>query len=102
MRNFKTYDLGVAFYHSSQRIKLKSGLREQLNRAAASIVLNLAEGRAKPTVKDQIRFFHIALGSLRECQAILELATLRGHSAFKELDAVGAALYCLIRNARSP
>ena len=87
---------------SVKRLKLQSALREQLNRAAASIALNLAEGRGKRTAKDQIRFFYIALGSVRECQAILELATLKDHSVYKELDIVGAALFCLIRNARSP
>ncbi len=99
MKNFKTYDLAVAFYHSSQRLKLKGALREQLNRAAPSIALNLAEGRGKPTVKDQIRFFHIAMGSVRECQAILELATLNAHPTYQELDVLAASLYCLIRCA---
>jgi four helix bundle protein len=100
MKNrFRTYDLAVAFYHSSQRLKLKSALREQLNRAAASIALNLAEGRGKPTVKDQIRFFHIAMGSVRECQAIFELAALTAHSTYQELDLLAASLYCLIRSA---
>ena len=100
MRNrFRTYDLAVAFYHSSQRTSIGGALREQLNRAAASIALNLAEGRGKPTVKDQIRFFHIAMGSVRECQAIFELATLTNHVTYQELDVLAASLYCLIRSA---
>jgi four helix bundle protein len=101
MRNrFKTYDLAVAFYHSSQRISISGALREQLNRAAPSIVLNLAEGSARNTVKDQIRFFHIALGSLRECQAILELALDPQHPAHREADVLGAHLFRLIEAAR--
>jgi four helix bundle protein len=46
---------------------------EQLLRASASIGLSLAEGSGKRTPADQRRFYSIALGSLRECQAILEL-----------------------------
>ncbi|MBX7138295.1 MAG: four helix bundle protein, partial [Oligoflexia bacterium] len=45
-------------------------------RATLSIALNLAEGRGKPTRKDQLRFFSIAFGSVRECQAILILHDL--------------------------
>jgi four helix bundle protein len=102
MRNrFRTYDLAVAFYRSSQRTQISGALREQLNRAAPSIVLNLAEGSAKPTVKDQIRFFHIALGSLRECQAIFELALQPQHPVHQEADELGAHLYKLILAARS-
>jgi four helix bundle protein len=93
--------MAVAFYHSSQRTSIGGALREQLNRAAAGIALNLAEGRGKPTVKDQIRFFHIALGSLRECQAIFELALQPQHSIHQEADVLGAHLYKLILAARS-
>ena len=76
------------FFRSTQNLKLCGALREQLNRAASSIALNLAEGRGKPTVKDQLRFFHIAMGSVRECQAILELAALEAHPAAQELDTI--------------
>ncbi len=100
MKNFRTFDLAVQFYRSSQRLKVQRALREQLARAASSIALNLAEGRGKPTLKDQVRFFHIAFGSVRECQAILQLAELGNHSAFKELDSLAASLYSLIKYAK--
>ena len=74
MKNFRTYDLAVSFYQATERLKLGSHLRNQLLRASSSTVLNLAEGRGRKTGSDQKRFFQIALGSHRECQAILELA----------------------------
>ncbi|MBX7138732.1 MAG: four helix bundle protein, partial [Oligoflexia bacterium] len=64
-----------------------------------SIALNLAEGRGKPTRKDQLRFFSIAFGSVRECQAILILHDLEGSPCWKSLDSVAASLYKLIHNA---
>lgn len=71
----------------------------QLSRAASSIVLNLAEGRGKATVSDQVRFFQIAFGSLRECQAILILAELQENTAWVTLDKLAAHLFRLIKNA---
>ena len=75
-------------------------LKEQLSRAAASIALNLAEGRGRATLADQKRFFHIAMGSVRECQAILTLSELEASESFRLLDVLGAHLYKLIKNAR--
>ena len=100
MINFRTYTLAVSFYRQVLTLKLSRHLRDQLHRAASSIVLNLAEGRGKSTRADQVRFFSIAFGSLRECQAILELANLQGSKAWECLDTVAAHLYRLIQNAR--
>ena len=99
MKNFRTFKIAVDFYHQSQSIKVKSHLRDQLTRASQSIVLNLAEGRGKNTVKDQKRFFYIALGSLRECQAILILENLENTNIWNTLDKLGAHLYKLIQRA---
>ena len=100
MKNFRTFKIAVDFYHQSQALKVKSHLRDQLSRASQSIALNLAEGRGKHTVKEQKRFFHIAMGSLRECQAILILEGLKGTEIWKTLDKLGAHLFKLIKNAK--
>ena len=100
MKNFRTYQIAVEFYHLTQNLTLKRHLKDQLDRAASSIVLNLAEGRGKPTVKDQKRFFHISMGSLRECQAILALANMKQSKESCVLDKLGAHLYLLIKCAR--
>lgn len=99
MRNFRTFDKAVEFYRHVQTLGLPSHLKEQLLRASSSIALNLAEGRAKPTRKDQLKFFNIAFGSLRESQAILILANLENSQAAHLADIVAAHLYKLIQNA---
>ena len=99
MRNFRTFHLAVNFYRLSSTLKLPRHLADQLSRAAISIALNLAEGRGRSTLKDQLRFFHIALGSVRECQAILILAQLQGSEVWVTLDSLAAHLYQLIRRA---
>ena len=78
---------------------MQSHLKEQLSRAASSVALNLAEGRGKRTQKDQARFFQIAFGSVRECQAILILADLNDSPVWKTLDVLAAHLYRLIERA---
>ncbi len=46
----------------------KYGLTSQFRRAAVSIAANIAEGYKKKGVKDKLRFFNIAQGSLEECR----------------------------------
>ena len=101
MRNFRTFNTAVDFYHLSCELQLPCHLREQLSRAALSIPLNLAEARGKTSCKDQLRFFSIAMGSLRECQAILIIANLEGTKAWEMLDKTAAQLYRLLNQARS-
>ena len=74
MKMFRTYNLARDFYRRIVPLKLVRPLRDQLHRAAASVALNLAEGYGRQTLADQRRFFAIALGSVRECQAVLDLA----------------------------
>jgi len=94
MRKFNTYQLAIQFYRNSQKLHLKEPLKNQFHRAALSVVLNLAEGSAKP--KDRRKFYHISLGSLREVQAILDII---GHvKLIKEADKLGAYLYRLCQN----
>ena len=74
MKTFRTYHLARDFYRQIVPLKLVRPLRDQLHRAAASVALNLAEGYGRQTLADQRRFFAMALGSVRECQAVLDLA----------------------------
>ena len=100
MKNFRTFDLAVSFYHQCKTLTLKGEAKDQLNRASMSIALNLAEGRGKPTTKDQLRFFNIAMGSLRESQAVFILHDLTSSEAWMSLDKLAAHLYRLIQDAR--
>ena len=52
------------FLNDCQRLKFKAPFKDQFDRALLSVILNVAEGSAKPTVKDCKRFYAIALGSL--------------------------------------
>ncbi|HLN27938.1 MAG TPA: four helix bundle protein [Gemmataceae bacterium] len=48
-------------------------VKDQLDRAATSIPLNIAEGNGKYGPKDRCRFFDIAHGSALECAAGLDI-----------------------------
>jgi four helix bundle protein len=61
------------------------GLRDQMQRAAVSIPSNVAEGDARKSDKDSVRFFHIASGSLAELITQLEIARDLGFAADVEL-----------------
>ena len=96
MQKFKTYQLAKQFYHKSNNLRLREPMKSQFHRASLSIILNLAEGSAKPTPKDRRKFYRISLGSLREVQAILDII---GHmQLIKEADTLGAYLYKLCQN----
>ena len=99
MKNFRTFDLAKAFYRRSRHLPLNRSLHDQLERASVSVALNLAEGRGKRTTKDQVRFFQVALGSARECQAILELADHPDEGLVKLLDRLAGSIYLLIEKA---
>lgn len=47
---------------------------------------------------DQRKFFHIAMGSLRESQSILILAGLESSKAYDVSNHLGACLYKLINS----
>jgi len=53
-------------------------LRDQLDRASISIVLNIAEGCGRRSPADKARFYSMARGSATECAAILDLLGARG------------------------
>ena len=63
--------------------------------------LNLAEGRGKRTTADQTRFFQIALGSIREIEAIFDVVHIDSNQPLrKHLDHLAASTYLLIQRAR--
>jgi four helix bundle protein len=53
-------------------------LRDQLDRASVSIVLNIAEGAGRTTGPDKAHFFAIARGSATESAAVMDLLLARG------------------------
>ena len=97
LKNFRTYNLAVNFYKQIRCQKLPVHLKNQLDRAASSIALNLAEGYGRDSRAEQKRFYTYAMGSLRESQAIIELGFSREHPAWVTLDTLAAHLTKLLR-----
>ena len=93
MKKLKTYQLAIKFYHKAKKLRLSEPYRNQFERAILSIVLNLAEGSAKPTTKDRRKFYRISLGSLRETQVILDIIDHK--ELIEECDRLGGYLYKL-------
>ena len=98
LKNFRTYQLSVEFYKKSKNLNFKGAVREQFSRASLSISLNLAEGTGKSSKKDRRRFYEIAMGSTRECQAILTLENLEDTELNLILDRLAGSIYKLIKN----
>ena len=98
MKNFRTYQIAVEFYRLAEKLTLPRHLKDQLSRASSSIALNLAEGRGRFGTKDQKRFYHIAFGSLRECQAIIDLVSDEESKLSLCADKLAAHIYKLIRS----
>ena len=100
MKNFRSYQLAVQFYKVVQNLTLPKHLKDQLLRAASSIALSLAEGRGKGTLPDQKRYFQIAFGSIRECQAVFDLhPSAASDIQAKMLDRLAASVFKLLKNA---
>jgi four helix bundle protein len=78
------------------------GLQLQMRRAAVSISSNIAEGHARESRADYIRFLRIARGSLAELDSQLELAVrlrmLEPDAEFRDLlNETGRVLRALVK-----
>ncbi len=91
--NFRTYNLALELYEKCDRIKCKSYIRDQLMRAALSVVLNVSEGSAKRTEKERMRFYNIAYASSREVQTLQKI--LKRTEELSLADQTSACLYRL-------
>ena len=55
------------------------GITNQMRRASVSIPSNIAEGSARPTTPDRIRFYQIARSSLVEIDTQIEISLTLGY-----------------------
>ena len=60
-------------------------VRDQLDRAATSVPLSIAEGNGKYTPKDRCRFFDTARGSALECAAGLDVLVAKRRLSFEQV-----------------
>ena len=77
----KAYDfvLDVYKYTKSFPESEKYGLISQFQRAAVSIIANIAEGYKKMGKADKLRFMNISQGSLQECRCYVILSRDLGY-----------------------
>jgi len=98
MYHLKSYQLAVQFYRQAKGVSLPAHLKNQLLRAASSVALNISEGTGRRTSPDRRRFFTIAMGSIRECQAVVDLERSQFSPAQRDkLDHLAACTFKLIR-----
>ena len=74
------YRVALEFQAVAVRLVPKRGcaeLRDQLDRASISIVLNIAEGCGRRSPADKARFYSMARGSATECAAVIDLLGAR-------------------------
>lgn len=83
-------------------------LRDQMFRAALSIMLNIAEGSGRRTDREFVQFLGIAHGSVKELQCALYVALDCGYAdqrvfddLFTAADEIGRMIYGLSRYLRS-
>ncbi len=80
-------------------------LVEQLEAAATSVPMNIAEGKGRYSHKEFIHFLHIARGSLFETMTLIELFEMRNwvkpettQSIYTQADEIGKMINGLIRS----
>ncbi|MCX6741217.1 MAG: four helix bundle protein [Candidatus Parcubacteria bacterium] len=74
--DFPVYKKSKVFYKNILIITQKMRdfeLKDQIRRAALSVILNIAEGSAKKSDKDFAKFLQISLGSINEVFACLDI-----------------------------
>ncbi len=94
----KSIELVVNIYKLTSQLpeEEKFGLTNQMRRASVSIPSNIAEGCARVSDKESLRFMDIALGSLAELETQLIIVEKLGYMscehALEEINNVSALL----------
>jgi four helix bundle protein len=78
VKTFRTLDLAVEFYQLVQDLEIRGNLKDQLQRAASSISLNLSEGNAKGAVNEKRHFFPDSLWPSSRMSDYFSVIEVRG------------------------
>ena len=83
-------ELAVRIYKISKSASLLKdfGFRDQIQRAAVSILSNIAEGDESGTNKVSIRYFYIAKGSIAELQTQIIIAHEIGYIDYQIMESL--------------
>ena len=87
-QNARTLSNGVFKLCTTTDIKRDLALRDQIYRAAISVMANIAEGFSRQSHKEFARFLDIARGSISEVQSLLYIALDLGHISQIDFDQV--------------
>lgn len=107
-KRLEAYSIALEFHRSLVPLARQRGLtalRDQMLRAADSVVLNLAEGAGRMARDDKRRFYVISLGSTLECVAVLDC--LRNRQAispqnYQDSRALAIRLYQILSRLTGP
>ena len=72
------------------------GLRDQLDRASLSILLNTAEGNGRRQGRQRAKFFDDARGSAIECAACLDASVAKGFAVLQRIQSGKAMLLRIV------
>ena len=85
----------------------KFGLISQIKRASTSISINIAEGAARMSKKEFVRFLYISMGSISELDTLFEISLKLKYLSsndyeklIQELDKLSAMTNGLIKNLK--
>ena len=98
---FRTYEYAIQFARECRKLEIPTDLRDQLNRASASVALNLKEGSSRHTQKDRHRFYRISFGSFRECEAIFDIVEIKNEALRNLANSLGGSLNRLCQATRA-
>jgi four helix bundle protein len=84
----------VSVYRTTERFpkEEKFGLTSQVRRAAVSIAANIAEGAARTSIKEFLRFLSVSQGSASETDTELLIASRLGYLTKNEYEHFGREL----------
>ena len=74
------------------------GLKSQMRRAAVSVAANIAEGFAKQTLREKIKFMNIAQGSLEETRYYFILSLDLNYGRNEELQLLATTISKLLNS----